>query len=353
MRLADFDYPLPEAAIASHPARPRHTARLLDTTGSDFVDRRMLDLPGCLNKNDLLVVNNTQVIPARLSGIRQRQAQVSQARVEITLLRDRGANGAGCVWEVLAKPARKLALGDQLIFAEGCTAEVITSDSHGRRRLRFNKSAADFQAWLDKHGAMPLPPYIRRVEANPEDKHDYQTIFAQHKGAVAAPTAGLHFDEVLLGRLAAAGIAQTAITLHVGGGTFLPVTTDDPSQHVMHSERGHISVEAAQLINATRTNGGRIVAVGTTSLRLMESCMQAHGRIQPYRADTDLFILPGFQFRVVDMLLTNFHLPKSTLLMLVMAFAGVEKIRAAYAHALQQNYRFFSYGDGCLLARGN
>lgn len=365
MRLDDFDYPLPQTAIASTPMRPRHQARMLDMTGDGLVDRRVIDLPGCLNENDLLVVNNTQVLAARLFGRRVRDASKStgskiESKVEITLLRplatDKDATDSD--WLVLAKPARKLAVGDALHFAADFTAKVMGVEADGCRVLRFNKTDKAFYACLDKYGVMPLPPYIPRPKTpttnpNHKDKTDYQTIFARpkHKGAVAAPTAGLHFDDTLLTRLRHAKIQQTEVTLHVGGGTFLPVKHADPRHHTMHKEWGHISPTAARAINQTRDRGGRVVAVGTTSLRLLESCMHQHQAIQPYTADTDLFILPGFRFQATDMLLTNFHLPKSTLLMLVMAFAGSAKIRHAYHHATHNGYRFFSYGDACLMAR--
>ena len=362
MRLDDFDYPLPQAAIAATPMRPRHQAHMLDMTGETLVDRRVIDLPECLNQHDLLVVNNTQVLAARLFAQRVRDTSTSTSpssstasKVEITLLRPLNSiEGEGEIhsdWLVLAKPARKLAVGDALHFATDFTAEVIAVHADGCRVLRFNKHGDALHASLDKYGVMPLPPYIPRPSTKARDKSDYQTIFARHKGAVAAPTAGLHFDDTLLNRLANAKIQQTEITLHVGGGTFLPVKHADPRHHTMHKEWGHISKAAADAINHTRAKGGRIVAVGTTSLRLLETCMHKHKAIQPYTAETDLFILPGFRFQATDMLLTNFHLPKSTLLMLVMAFAGSDKIRHAYHHAMHNGYRFFSYGDACLMAR--
>ena len=351
MKLDDFDYDLPASAIAHHPAVPRHSARLLNLLGGGISDARVIDLPALLNPDDLLVVNNTKVIPARLIGKR------GEARISITLHQQVSAGE----WLIFAKPAKKLRLGDAVRFGGDFSAEVAEIGADGIRKLRFNREGVALMDALHQHGTMPLPPYIARpngVEA--ADARDYQSIFARHEGAVAAPTASLHFDSALLDAIKTRGIPISAITLHVGAGTFLPVKSDNPSDHIMHKEWGAISPEAAEAINACHARGGRVVAVGTTCLRLLESCWQAQesyiqaregGRIEAYQGETDLFILPGFKFNVVDVLMTNFHLPKSTLLMLVYAFAGAAHIRAGYQYALENGYRFFSYGDACLLGR--
>ena len=347
MKLSDFDYELPQEAIASEPARPRDSARLLDLTGTDMADRRISDLPAILKDGDLLVVNDTRVIPARLSGRR------GGAGISITLHRHEG----GARWCVFARPARKCRPDDVILFGPEFAARVEGRGAGGEVRIEFIDpasgtvlDAAAVQAVLAAHGRMPLPPYIRRPDGSTAaDEKDYQTIFAASAGAVAAPTAGLHFTPRLMTVLDGAGIGLAKVTLHVGAGTFLPVTVENIADHRMHAEWGQIPADTAARINATRQAGGRVVAVGTTSLRILEACHAATGRVQPYAAETDIFITPGFRFGAVDMLLTNFHLPKSTLMMLVSAFAGMEPIRAAYAHALDRGYRFFSYGDACLL----
>jgi len=347
MKLSDFDYELPQEAIASEPARPRDSARLLDLTGTDIADRRISDLPAILKDGDLLVVNDTRVIPARLSGRR------GGAGISITLHRHEG----GARWCVFARPARKCRPDDVILFGPEFAARVEGRGAGGEVRIEFIDpasgtvlDAAAVQAGLAAHGRMPLPPYIRRPDGSTAaDEKDYQTIFAASAGAVAAPTAGLHFTPRLMTVLDGAGIGLAKVTLHVGAGTFLPVTVENIADHRMHAEWGQIPADTAARINATRQAGGRVVAVGTTSLRILEACHAATGRVQPYAAETDIFITPGFRFGAVDMLLTNFHLPKSTLMMLVSAFAGMEPIRAAYAHALDRGYRFFSYGDACLL----
>jgi len=347
MKLSDFDYELPQEAIASEPARPRDSARLLDLTGTDMADRRISDLPAILKDGDLLVVNDTRVIPARLSGRR------GGAGISITLHRHEG----GARWCVFARPARKCRPDDVILFGPEFAARVEGRGAGGEVRIEFIDpasgtvlDAAAVQAGLAAHGRMPLPPYIRRPDGSTAaDEKDYQTIFAASAGAVAAPTAGLHFTPRLMTVLDGAGIGLAKVTLHVGAGTFLPVTVENIADHRMHAEWGQIPADTAARINATRQAGGRVVAVGTTSLRILEACHAATGRVQPYAAETDIFITPGFRFGAVDMLLTNFHLPKSTLMMLVSAFAGMEPIRTAYAHALDRGYRFFSYGDACLL----
>ena len=339
MRVDDFDFELPRQLIAPHPVEPRDGARLL-AVGLRLEDRRILDLPLLLRRGDLLVFNDTRVIPARLTGSR------GAARVEVTLHRDLG----GGAWRAFAKGAKRLKPGDQLTFGEGFAAEVAAKHDEGDVTLRFDVEGAAFRAMLDHFGSMPLPPYIKRPAGGEAcDRRDYQTIFAAKDGAVAAPTAGLHFTERLLAALDAAGIGRLTVTLHVGAGTFLPVKVEDTGAHKMHSETGYVDAAAAGRINATRATGGRIVAVGTTSLRLLESAADESGRVTPFAGETALFITPGYRFRAVDLLLTNFHLPRSTLFMLVAAFAGLACMKAAYAHAIAARYRFFSYGDACLL----
>ncbi|MEO8714038.1 MAG: tRNA preQ1(34) S-adenosylmethionine ribosyltransferase-isomerase QueA [Acetobacteraceae bacterium] len=336
MDLAAFDFPLPPERIAQHPARPRDAARLL-AIGARLQDRVVRDLPDMLRPGDILVANDTRVIPAQFTAFR------GAARIGITLDRPR-ADGT---WHALARNARRLREGDVLRFDGDLRATVRARDADGGVTLAFNRTGAA----LHQAGALALPPYLARPAGpNEQDAGDYQTIFADHPGAVAAPTAGLHFTEALLAALDARGVRRATVTLHVGAGTFLPVRADDVSAHRMHPERGAITEAAASAINDARAAGGRVVAVGTTSLRLLETAATAHG-IEPFAGETDLFILPGHRFRVVDLLMTNFHLPRSTLFMLVCAFAGTERMRAAYAHAIEAGYRFYSYGDACLLER--
>jgi len=341
--LADFDFALPPESIAHHPARPRSAARLL-AVGAELRDLSVRDLPSLLRPGDLLVVNDTKVIPAQLTARR------GNAVVGITLDQPR-ADG---IWHALARNARRIKPGDELVFSEQLTAVVIERDADGGVGLQFNLEHEVFWAALHQAGALALPPYIDRpVGPTVEDQTDYQTIFASNRGAVAAPTAGLHFTPDLLAELDRVGIERAQVTLHVGAGTFLPVRSDDVSTHRMHPERGVISAETAARINQTKARGGRVIAVGTTSLRLLEAAAPCDGTIAPFSGDTTLFILPGHQFRVVDLLMTNFHLPKSTLFMLVCAFAGTTRIRAAYEHAIQSGYRFYSYGDSSLLERAS
>jgi S-adenosylmethionine:tRNA ribosyltransferase-isomerase len=343
MRLADFDFDLPHDRIAQHPARPRDEARLLHVARDRLADRVVHDLPALLRAGDVLVVNDTRVIPAQLTARR------GAARIGITLDQPR-ADGA---WHALARNARRLHVGDELTFegTDDLRATVQRRDADGGVVLAFNRHDVAFAMALRDAGALALPPYIERPAGPlPEDRADYQTMFAEHEGAVAAPTAGLHFTPALLAALRDAGIALVTITLHVGAGTFLPVRTDDLAQHHMHAERGIINASAADAINAARASGGRIVAVGTTSLRLLETAVSDAGTVRAFAGDTALFILPGYRFRAVDLLLTNFHLPRSTLFMLVCAFAGTQRMRAAYTHAIERGYRFYSYGDACLLA---
>jgi len=341
MRLDDFDFPLPRELIADHPCEPREAARLLHIPAmGGYANRRIADLPALLRRGDLLVCNDTKVIPARLVARR------GAATIDITLCRDQG-NGS---WRAFAKGARRLHVGDRLAFAEDFAATVAEKHLEGDVTLQFDLEAAAFRAALARHGAMPLPPYIKRPRGgDPRDRADYQTMFARAEGAVAAPTAGLHFTPALIEALIESGVAWAPLTLHVGPGTFLPVKTGDPRDHHMHSEWGVLSFETADRIAVTRRAGGRIVAVGTTSLRLLESAAAETGQVRPFAGETRLFILPGYRFRAVDLLLTNFHLPRSTLFMLVAALAGLDHIKAAYAHAIAERYRFFSYGDACLI----
>ena len=341
MHLADFDFNLPRELIADRPIEPREAARLLVLPASgESMDRRIADLPELLRPGDLMVFNDTKVIPARLIGRR------GLASVEVTLAHDLG----GGTWQAYAKGARRLHPGDRIEFAEDFVARVGDKGEHGEVVLHFDCEGEAFRIALAQHGAMPLPPYIKRPRGgDPKDRTDYQTIFAQNEGAVAAPTAGLHFTGALLDRLAVRGIDWLTVTLHVGPGTFLPVKVDDPRQHPMHGEWGIVTAEAAIRLNAVRATGGRVVAVGTTSLRLLESAADETGEIRPFAGATRLFILPGYRFRATDLLLSNFHLPRSTLLMLVAALAGLDRIKSAYAHAVAERYRFFSYGDACLI----
>jgi S-adenosylmethionine:tRNA ribosyltransferase-isomerase len=357
--LADFDFELPPDRIARTPARPRDAARLLcvparagDVARHDanrlepphLEDRVVRDLADLLRPGDVLVANDTRVIPAQLTARR------GEARIGITLDQPR-ADGT---WHALARNARRLHEGDILSFdgAGDLTAAVAARDPDGGVTLRFNLTDDAFLDALRLAGTLALPPYIPRPGGpTSSDAEDYQTIFATKDGAVAAPTAGLHFTPSLLAALDARHIQWTTVTLHVGAGTFLPVRSDDVTQHRMHAERGEISQAAARAINAARAAGGRVVAVGTTALRLLESAVAEDGSIAPFAGEASLFILPGFRFRAVDLLMTNFHLPRSTLFMLVCAFAGTATMRAAYAHAIDSRYRFYSYGDSSLLWR--
>jgi len=348
VKLSDFDFQLPDDLIATRPARPRSSARLLVAGAQDIRDLRVFDLPDVLRPGDRLVLNDTRVIPARLTGVRTRGG--ATARIEVTLLERREAG-----WSALVKPLRKLAEGEEIVFAAGLTARLmarLTGRDEGQALLAFNLDGPEFDAALAQAGAMPLPPYIAaRRAADAADLTDYQTVWAARPGAVAAPTASLHFDQPLLTALAARGVAFSHVTLHVGAGTFLPVKVDDVSQHRMHAEWGQVTAQAAAEINATGAAGGRIIPVGTTALRLLESAASPAG-VAPWQGDTDIFITPGFRFQVADGLMTNFHLPKSTLMMLVSALMGVDRIRAVYAHAIAERYRFFSYGDASLLLPG-
>ena len=348
MRVDLFDFDLPPDRIALEPAVPRDASRLLHVAEDGFHDRIIADLPDLIRPGDLLVTNDTKVIPAQLFGSRAARDGVSAAvSIEATLHKNLG----GDQWRAFVRPAKRLREGDIIQFRDELTATVRAREG-AEAVLHFNAKNSSFDEALSKAGVTPLPPYIaRRRAASDTDIANYQTIFAAERGSVAAPTAGLHFTEKLLDRLKTAGARQVCVTLHVGAGTFLPVSADDTDEHVMHSEWGEITAEQAAEINEARAAGGRIIAVGTTSLRLLESAAGADGTVHPFCGETDIFITPGYRFRAVDRLLTNFHLPRSTLFMLVCAFSGVERMKAAYAHAIEQHYRFYSYGDACLLEK--
>lgn len=340
MQLSEFDYELPAERIATEPARPRDAARLLRVGSDRLADHLVGDLPALLRSDDLLVVNNTKVIPAQLSAYR------GEAKIGITL--DRQLEDG--TWRVLLRNAKRVKQGDQLAIDPLFSAEVVETPEGGAAILRF--TADDFYAALHRSGALALPPYIARPEGiTAQDKSDYQTLFATHEGAVAAPTAGLHFTPALLSALQQRGVEIAQVTLHVGAGTFLPVRVESIEDHKMHAERGFIDAQTAAKITAAKAQGRRVIPIGTTALRLLESAAVSAGVLKSFDSETSIFIYPGYQFKIADALFTNFHLPHSTLLMLVSAFAGTERIRSAYAHAIAQKYRFYSYGDACLLER--
>ena len=342
MRVDLFDFDLPPELIAQAPIRPRDAARLLLVDDGPLREREVRDLPDLLRPGDLLVLNDTRVLPTRFFGRR------GEVAVEVTLIERIG----GDAWWALARPGKRLRPGDAVELAPGLAATVAGKDEEGRVRLDFALAGEALLGAIRAAGAMPLPPYIRRPKGGDvHDAADYQTVFARRDGAVAAPTASLHLTEALLARLDAAGIGRCFVTLHVGAGTFAPVKAEDTSEHVMHAEWCELPETTADAIKATRARGGRIVAVGTTALRTLESRAGPDGAVAPGSGDTRLFVTPGYPFRVVDLLLTNFHLPRSTLFMLVAAFSGLERIKAAYAHAIAEHFRFFSYGDACLLTR--
>jgi S-adenosylmethionine:tRNA ribosyltransferase-isomerase len=344
MDVSLFDFELPEAQIALRPANPRDSARLMVIEADGAVAHRtMRDLPDYLETGDALLVNDTRVIPARLHGQRMRAA--GPAKIEILLHRRLAANR----FSVLARPARKLAAGDRIVFGD-LEAEVMARGENGEAEIRFALSGAALDAAIASHGEMPLPPYIAgKRKPDVRDMSDYQTTFARQDGSVAAPTAGLHFTPELFAALAQKGVSREAVTLHVGLGTFLPVTVQDTMQHRMHAERAMLDAATAARLNAVHEKGMRIVCVGTTSLRTLESATGPDGLVHPFEGDTDIFITPGYRFRAADMLLTNFHLPRSTLFMLVSALMGLGVMKRAYAEAIAQGYRFYSYGDACLL----
>ena len=387
MKTSLFDFHLPDSQIATHPVSPRDSARMLilippplggrsggglvetpsaqrplpnpPPHGEGISDHIVRDLTQFLKHGDVMVFNDTRVIPARLFGKR------GEARIEFLLHKKCHSerreespvtNGDPSVlpqddilWQCFAKPAKKLRVGDTVIFADDFHAKVTDKLASGEVMLQFNPE--NFYEKLAKHGHMPLPPYIDRAD-NQEDKERYQTVYAKHEGSVAAPTAGLHFTPELLAAIDQMGVKRVHVTLHVGGGTFLPVKAEDTADHVMHSEYAVVSQEAADTVNHAKEKGGRVIAVGTTSLRTLESAADASGKLQAFQGETAIFITPGYKFKLVDMLMTNFHLPRSTLFMLVSAFSGMEPIKAAYNHAIANQYRFYSYGDACLLYRG-
>jgi len=358
MRVDLFDFDLPEDNIALRPASPRDSARLLvvqpqDT--SELTDCSVMDLPSFLRPGDALVFNDTKVIPAQLEGLRRRGADVV-TEVSLTLHMRVAADR----WKAFARPAKRLKPGDRIEFGHGSNtclmgaldATVEEKGEAGEVTLQFDLSGPALDEAILAVGHIPLPPYIASKRAEDEqDRTDYQTVYAREQGAVAAPTAGLHFTDRLFDALDALGVERHFVTLHVGAGTFLPMKVDDTDDHVMHQEIGHVTAEVAERLNAVRARGGRIVCVGTTSLRLIESAAEENGDIRPWSGPTGIFITPGYRFRAVDMLMTNFHLPKSTLFMLVSAFSGLETMRRAYAHAIETGYRFYSYGDSSLLFR--
>ncbi len=342
MRVDLFDFDLPDGLIAQRPAAPRDAARLLDVAPDGLHDRIVRDLPDLLDPGDLLVFNDTRVIPARLLGTRK-----SGGRVEALLIRQRAPDR----WLAFARPGKRLKVGDALAFP-ALGAHVAARHDDGAIDLVFDRSGPALLAAIEAAGAVPLPPYIRGGVSDAQDRDDYQTLFARTDGSVAAPTAGLHFTPELMKSLADRGIRTAGVTLHVGAGTFQPVRVEDTDHHRMHAEWGEVPAPTVEAIDATRAAGGRIVSVGTTSLRLLETVGRLHdGQARAWSGETDIFITPGFRFRIVDLLLTNFHLPRSTLFMLVAAFAGLERMKDAYGHAVVRGYRFYSYGDCCLLRR--
>ena len=339
MRVDLFDFHLPAELIALRPAKPRDSARLLLVEGQAIADRTVLDLPNLLRPGDTLVFNDTRVIPAQLEGKR------GEARIGATLHKREGPRD----WWAFVRNAKRLRSGDTIEFGNGVTAIVADRDDQGAVLLHFG-GEEPVETLLERAGRMPLPPYIAsRRPADQSDRDDYQTMFAREDGAVAAPTAALHFTPGLMEALEKSGIRRETLTLHVGAGTFLPVKAEDTSEHRMHAEWGRIDAETANRLNAVRSSGGRLIAVGTTSLRLLESAAGEDGTIHPFEGDTAIFITPGYRFKAVDGLITNFHLPRSTLFMLVSALMGLDVMKSAYLHAVDQKYRFYSYGDASLL----
>ena len=349
MRVADFDFELPAERIALRPARPRDSARLLEVRGREIVDRQMLDLPDLLRPGDVLVFNDTKVIPAQLEGRRGASVYGSRsspgASIGATLHKRQGPRE----WQAFLRNAKRARTGDTIDFGEQVAASVVEKAEDGSALLHFHGDEP-VELLLERAGRMPLPPYIAsRREVDERDREDYQTMFAREEGAVAAPTAALHFTPRLLDALDARGIGCETLTLHVGAGTFLPVKSERIEEHQMHAEWGRIDAATAERLNDVRRSGGRLISVGTTSLRLLESAAADDGTIQPFEGDTAIFITPGYRFKAIDGLITNFHLPRSTLFMLVSALMGLDVMQAAYAHAIQAAYRFYSYGDASLL----
>ena len=356
MKVDIFDFDLDKDLIAKTPANPRDTSRLLDLSQDNEIhDLHFYDLPQLLKAGDVMVFNDTKVIPARLYG------QRGEALVEVTLYHP----DDGLSWWSFIKNSKRLHVGDIIRFytdeisveQSNFSAEVLQKDQEDGVLIRFNCAADDLGKLLEQYGSMPLPPYIKRDRPiaglwnRYNDKEDYQTVYAKHEGAVAAPTAGLHFTDRLLQQIDALGVKRVFLTLHVGAGTFLPVKTDDTENHRMHAEYGVISPETCAIINAAKREGRRIIAVGTTSVRLLESAADENGILQPFCGETDIFITPGYKFKILDMIITNFHLPKSTLFMLICAIGGTERMKKAYQHAINEKYRFYSYGDSCIIKR--
>lgn len=341
MKTDIFTFDMPESLIANAPADPRDSSRLLhiDARGG-LSDYTVADLDKLLRPDDVLIFNDTKVIPARLYGMR------GQAKIELTLFKQIDLS----CWETLIKNSRRLKIGDVIVFTDDFNATVLQKEESGSVIVQFNQKGADLMAALHTVGTMPLPPYIKRLRGGKEsDKVDYQTIYARAEGAVAAPTAGLHFTPALFDRLDQKGIERLFVTLHVGGGTFLPVKTDDTDKHKMHAEFGILTQEVADKINTAKKQGRRIVTIGTTSLRLLESATDSNGIVHAFEGETSIFITPGYKFKATDVMFTNFHLSGSTLFMLVCAFAGIQRMKEAYQYAIEHQYRFFSYGDACLI----
>lgn len=357
MRVAKFDFDLPEDRIATHPCEPRDACKLLQVS-KFFFDFTFNQLPDLLNTGDILVFNDSKVIPARLFGHRNGP---EGAKVELLLHKSRRSDTVQDqasslrsnhheVWDVFLRPAKRLKTGDIIEIDSDFHAEILDKRDGGEATLAFSLSGDDFFSKLQEVGHMPLPPYIKRDDES-ADQSDYQTIYAREAGSVAAPTAGLHFTESLMAKLRSKGVKEAYVTLHVGAGTFQPVKVDDTDDHIMHSECATLSKDTAAAINTARAEGGKVIAVGTTSLRILESVARNDGTLASFTGETDIFITPGYKFKLVDRLVTNFHLPQSTLFMLVSAFSGLERMQHAYEHATRSGYRFYSYGDACLLDR--
>jgi S-adenosylmethionine:tRNA ribosyltransferase-isomerase len=343
MKTSLFNFTLPTERIATAPIFPRDAARML-VVGDELHDKTIANLTDYLRAGDVMVFNDTKVIPARLFAVR------GAAKIEVLLHKKIEKEN----WQCFVRPAKKLRIGDVVKFADDFSAEVLQKYDDGQVLLKFAYSDDVFQKRLECYGAMPLPPYIKKTRhADKSDNNNYQTVYAQNSGSVAAPTAGLHFTKELLKKIDAIGVKRVHVTLHVGGGTFLPVKVEDTKNHIMHSEYAEISSDTAQIINNAKQTGGRVIAIGTTSVRTLESAANEQGIVQEFAGETNIFITPSYRFKIVDAMLTNFHLPKSTLFMLVCAFSGIEKMQAAYTHAIAQNYRFYSYGDACLLIAKN
>jgi S-adenosylmethionine:tRNA ribosyltransferase-isomerase len=341
MKVSDFDFELPQELIAQVPAEPRDSSRLLHITDKLF-DHGIKDLPDLLNPGDILVFNNTKVIPSRLTGRR------GEATVEVTLHKQQNS----ATWWAFAKGAKRLNSGDKIIFADDFICTISEKRDGGEVLLVFEGGMEELMAGLNQYGYMPLPPYIKRKKGGlPQDRYNYQTLYAERDGAVAAPTAGLHFTEELMAALDQRGVQKAYVTLHVGAGTFLPIKVADTDDHVMHAEWGELDAATARVINQARATGGKVISVGSTSLRLLETAADEKGILQAFSGETAIFITPGYKFKITDKMVTNFHLPKSTLFMLIAALGGRERIKAAYAHAISERYRFFSYGDASLIEK--